>query len=351
VSTATVIVPTVAGGPRVAKLLDSLRERADGVAIVIVDNDSKDSDVAALGSRASGVDVIRLERNIGYSAAVNLAAREADSEAIVLLNDDSVCDPGYVDAIVAPLDPAAGVTMVAGVMRESGDPVTIDTAGMQLDGTLLVFDYLNGEPVACLERGVPDPIGPSGAAAAFDRQAFLAAGGFDENLFAYWEDVDLVLRMRLEGARCALAPGATGIHDHSTTLGSGSRRKNYLTGFGRGYVLRKWGVLGSPRRAVQALMADGAICLGQAVIDRNVDGIRGRVQGLRRARPAHPFPAELLAAAPAPPGGRSTFARRLRRRRRLRERAAAGRNGRPLSGRTPPRDFIRRCFRQSTRRR
>ena len=80
---------------------------------------------------------------------------------------------------------------------------------MQLDRTLLVFDYLNGEPVACLDDGVPDPIGPSGAAAAFDRTAFLSAGGFDENLFAYWEDVDLVLRMRLEGARCALARDAT----------------------------------------------------------------------------------------------------------------------------------------------
>jgi GT2 family glycosyltransferase len=328
VSQATVIVPTVAGGPRVARLLESLRERPEGVAIVIVDNGSKDSDLAGLGSRASGVEVIRLQRNLGYSAAVNLAAGEATSEAIVLLNDDSVCDPGYVDAIVARLDRDAGVTMVAGVMREAGDPARIDTAGMQLDGTLLVFDYLNGEPVACLERGVPDPIGPSGAAAAFDREAFLSAGGFDENLFAYWEDVDLVLRMRLEGARCALAPSATGIHDHSTTLGSGSRKKNYLTGFGRGYVLRKWGVLASPRRIAQVLAADGAICLGQAVIDRNAAGIRGRVQGLRRARPVHAFPDQILAAAPAPPGGRNTFGRRLRRRRRLRDRPRIAGNGR-----------------------
>ena len=133
-------------------------------------------------------------------------------------------------------------------MLEARQPSRIDTAGMQLDRTLLVFDYLNGEPVACLDQGVPDPIGPSGAAAAFDREAFLAAGGFDETLFAYWEDVDLVLRMRARGERCALAAGARGIHDHSATLGSGSPRKNYLTGFGRGYVLRKWGVLRSPAR-------------------------------------------------------------------------------------------------------
>ena len=126
---------------------------------------------------------------------------------------------------MAPLDPIAGVTMAAGVMREVRDPTRIDTAGMQLDRTLLVFDYLNGEPAACLDNGVADPIGPSGAAAAFDREAFLEVGGFDEKLFAYWEDVDLVLRMRREGARCALAPRARGIHYHSATLGSGSSQE------------------------------------------------------------------------------------------------------------------------------
>ena len=93
-----------------------------------------------------------------------------------------------------------------------------------------------------------DPLGPSGAAAAFDRAAFLECGGFDERLFAYWEDVDLVLRLRLAGARCVLVPDARAVHSHSATLGSGSARKNYLTGFGRGYVLRKWGVLSGQAR-------------------------------------------------------------------------------------------------------
>ncbi len=176
VSLATVIVPTVAGGPRLTRLLSSLDDRPKGVEVLVVDNGSADPGIGGLGSRFEGVEVIRLERNVGYSRAVNLAAREATGDALVLLNDDCVCDPGYVEAIVAPLDPSAGVTMAAGVMLEARQPSRIDTAGMQLDRTLLVFDYLNGEPVACLDQGVPDPIGPSGAAAAFDRKAFLAVG-------------------------------------------------------------------------------------------------------------------------------------------------------------------------------
>ena len=323
-SRATVIVPTVAGGPRLTRLLSSLDPRPKGVDVLVVDNGSADPGMDGLGSRFEGVEVIRLERNVGYSAAVNLAAREATGDALVLLNDDCVCEPGYVEAIVGSLEPSAGVTMAAGVMLEARQPSRIDTAGMQLDRALLVFDYLNGEPVVCLDQGVPDPIGPSGAAAAFDRKAFLAVGGFDETLFAYWEDVDLVLRMRARGDRCSLAARARGTHDHSATLGSGSSRKNYLTGFGRGYVLRKWGVLRSPARLARVLATDGIVCAGQLVVDRSLAGVRGRVRGYRAATPGGPFPSETLAEGGAADGVLRTLRRRATRRARLRAPAAPG---------------------------
>jgi GT2 family glycosyltransferase len=316
-----VIVPTVAGGARLAGLLESLGDRPPGVDVLVVDNASPDPEVRGLGDRFAGVRVIRLESNTGYSHAVNLAARGAAGDALVLLNDDCLCDPGYVEAIVAPLDARAGVTMVAGVMREARDPTRIDTAGMQLDRTLLVFDYLNGEPLALLDGDVPDPIGPSGAAAAFDREAFLAAGGFDERLFAYWEDVDLVLRMRLAGGSCVLAPGARGIHEHSATLGPGSARKNYLMGFGRGYVLRKWGVLRRPSRLAQALVVDGTVCAGQLLVDRNLAGIRGRARGLRAVRRRRSYPGPLLADQGVTDRTLRTLRRRAHRRARLRRAA------------------------------
>jgi len=303
------------------KLLESLGDQLDGVEVLVVDNASPGAAMEGFRAIFPEVKVIRLERNTGYSRAVNLGAREATGSALVLVNDDCVCDAGFLNAMVAGLDPASGVTMVAGVMREAGDASRIDTAGMVIGPTLLAFDYLNGEPVSRLDEGVHDPVGPSGAAAAFDRDAFLSVGGFDENLFAYLEDVDLVLRMRTEGGRCVLAPGARGTHEHSATLGSGSRRKNYLMGFGRGYLLRRWGVLSSPRRLAQAAFEDATICLGQAIIDRNVEGIRGRWQGLRAATPAGGFPAVALAGGVVPPG---MLSERLRRRRRRRRQAKEG---------------------------
>ena len=156
---------------------------------------------------------------------MNIGARRASTGTLVLLNDDCVCDPDFVERLIAPLDPGAGVVMAAGVLRDSRHPELIDSAGMELDRTLLVYDYLNGEPLERARRAAADPIGPSPKAAAFDRDAFLAVGGFDERLFAYWEDVDLALKLLEAGGRCRLAPDALGAHEHSATLGSGSRRE------------------------------------------------------------------------------------------------------------------------------
>ena len=121
------------------------------------------------------------------------------------------------------------------------------------------------------------------------------------------------------GARCVLAARARGTHQHSATFGSGSVRKNYLMGFGRGYMLRKWGVLRSPRRTAAALARDAAVCVGQAIFDRNLAGVRGRVRGYRAATRTEPFPDR--AVTPRAPGALATLRRRAARRARLRQKA------------------------------
>ena len=266
---------------------------------------------------AGGAEVVRMERNSGFSRAVNAGAARAGGEALVLLNDDCVVDPDFLERLVAALDPAAGVGMAAAVMRDWAESDLIDSAGMELDPTLLVWDYLNGESLSLLDAQVADPVGPSAAAAAFDAAAFRAEGGFDERLFAYWEDVDLVLRLRRAGFVCRLARDARGTHEHSASFRSGSARKNYLTGYGRGYVLRKWGVI-SPRRAGPVFVRDLITCAGQAAIDRTLSGIKGRVEGWRAAEPTYEYPAGLpLGQAPK---AHDTLRRRLHRRSRLRSR-------------------------------
>jgi N-acetylglucosaminyl-diphospho-decaprenol L-rhamnosyltransferase len=293
-----VIVPTVTPS-LAASLLDSLAAAGGSFQTIVVDNGTGASELDESAGRLDGASVLRLDRNEGYGRAVNRAARESEGDALVLLNDDSVVDPGYVERLTATLDPGAGVVMATGVMRDAGAPDLIETAGIELDRTLLAYDYLNGEHLSVLDGPVKDPVGPSGAAAAFAREAFDRVGGFDEALFAYLEDVDLVLRLRLAGGSCRLAKDARGVHQHSATLGPGSARKDYLAGYGRGYLLRKWGVL-TPRRVPAVFVRETGQALVQSAIDRNLGPIRGRVNGLRaKVRPEAYPPAEVLGEPPS----------------------------------------------------
>jgi N-acetylglucosaminyl-diphospho-decaprenol L-rhamnosyltransferase len=313
-----VIVPTV-GRARVERLLESLSDGAGAHETIVVDNGTGAADLDEAVAGLDGARVMRLDSNLGFSRAVNLAAAEAEGETLVLLNDDSVVEPGFVASLIGGLDPAAGFVMAAGVMRDAADPGLIETAGIELDRTLMAFDYLNGESVDVLERELPDPIGPSGAAAAIDRSAFREVGGFDENLFAYLEDVDLALRLRCAGGSCRLARSARGLHEHSASFGSGSRRKDYLMGYGRGYLLRKWSVI-TPRRLPGIVARELVVSAGQAVVDRNLEGVRGRFRGLRAGRRVRPYPPP--AVLPAPPSLGIALRRRWSRRARLRRRNA-----------------------------
>lgn len=317
---ATVAIPTARAGDSLRRALEALARQTVPIEVIVADNGSRTAAADAEAIADLHVEVLRFEENVGFVRAVNEAARRASGDALVVLNDDCVCDPTFVERLVSRLAPGRGVVMAAGVLRDVRDPGLIDTAGIAVDASLLVFDYLNGEPLERL-HGAAVPIGPCGAAAAYDREAFLEAGGFDDALFAYWEDIDLALRLRLAGGTCALAPDAQGIHQHSATLGSGSTAKNYLVGFGRGYTLRKWSVLAHARPALQAVIGDAAICAGQGIVDRNVSGLRGRVDGYRAARAStrHPYPAGLLPAPSRPLSG----SLRPRVRRRLRLRATA----------------------------
>jgi GT2 family glycosyltransferase len=289
---AAVILPSV-HGERTDAALTSLAAQTVAHETIVVDNGSPGSEVSEAAARFDFAGALRADRNLGFSRAVNLAAAQAGGRTLVIVNDDASYDPGFLERLLAALDPDAGVSMAAGVLRSARDESVIDTAGIEIDRTLLAFDYLHGQPLETLDSAPSDPFGPSGAAAAYERRAFERLGGYDERIFAYFEDLDLALRMRLAGLRCRLAPDAQGTHDHAATLGSGSARKDLLMGFARGYLLRKWGVV-SARRAAGVALREAVICAGQALVDRNLEGVRGRRAGWKSAAEPSEFPAELV---------------------------------------------------------
>jgi GT2 family glycosyltransferase len=218
-------------------------------------------------------------RNLGFGSALNRAIAENGEGAIILLNDDAEAEPDFVKNLVA--DSARG-ELVAAVTLNAENPGRIDSAGIIVDQTLMAFDYLSGLPVARLD-GAGDPLGPTGGAALYDRALFEAVGGFDERIFLYYEDVDLALRMHLHGGRCVLSPEARAVHGYSQTLGARTGRKYAMTGWSRGYLLRRYGIMDSPGAIAQVLCREAVICAGQITDDHTSAGLTGRIRGWRDA--------------------------------------------------------------------
>ncbi|HET7485891.1 MAG TPA: glycosyltransferase family 2 protein [Solirubrobacterales bacterium] len=305
----TIYIPNLNGAARLARLLDSLERQTAAASVVVVDNGSGDDSVAMVRERFSATQVIALERNRGFGVALNLAIAERPGDPILLVNNDVQCDPAFVAEMLAAQRP--GVEMVAGVLTQNDAPGLIDSAGVvAARDTLMAFDYLHGEPVSAAAEASP-PLAPTGGAALYSLAAFEEVGGFDERIFAYYEDLDLGLRLRVAGAGCALASRATARHLYSATLRGRIGDKYALTGWSRGYMLRRYGVMTEPRNAARALLGELAICAGQVVLDRTAKGARGRVRGWRDGAglERRPLPDLTMTELPLLP----SLARRLRR--------------------------------------
>jgi len=275
-----IYIPTHNGRERLGGTLRSLERQSRPVDVVVVDNGSSDGTAELLRGEFPEVELLELGGNLGFGPALNRAIEKHPADPVILLNNDAEAESRFVEALLD--EAAAGAECVAGVLLQEAAPGLIDSAGVIADRTLMGFDYLHGEPAQRAEVAA-DPLGPTGGAALYRLDAFRAAGGFDERIFLYYEDLDLALRLRAGGARCRLAADARAVHAYSASLGAGSGEKYARTGWSRGYMLRRYGVMSEPRRALRALAGEAAICTGQLLRDRTAKGLSGRLRGWRDA--------------------------------------------------------------------
>jgi N-acetylglucosaminyl-diphospho-decaprenol L-rhamnosyltransferase len=276
-----IYIPNFNGAAQLGRTLRSLGAQTRPVDVVLVDNGSADDSIGLARRELPGVKVLEIGQNLGFGPAINRALAELPADPVILLNNDAEAEPRFVEALLDGL--GTGVDSVAGVLLQERAPELIDSAGVVADATLMGFDYLHGEPMAAAESA-GDPLGPTGGAALYRREALERVGGFDERIFLYYEDLDLALRIAAAGGgRCRLAPEARALHAYSASLGAASARKYAWTGWSRGYMLRRYGVMGSPRLALRALACEAALCAGQLLVDRTAAGLKGRLRGWRDA--------------------------------------------------------------------
>jgi GT2 family glycosyltransferase len=263
------------------RCLDALAAQTVRPAVCVIDDASTDETPDVIPAAYPEARYLRLDRNLGFSGANNQGIRTSTAEWVVLLNNDTVPEPNFIEALRDGWS-RSGADMVAATLRKPAGAV--DSAGIEVDRSLVAFDLLHGRPYDAGEVARLEPLAPCAGAGAYRREALLDVGGFDEAMFAYLEDVELGIRLRMAGARCAVAPDTFAWHEHSAFWGSGSVRKNRRMGDSRGYLYWKYGRDLTLRERARGWVVDGVVYAGQIAIDRNAGAPRGRVEGWRRRR-------------------------------------------------------------------
>ncbi len=217
---ASVVVVSHIGATHLQDSLTSLeqyRGRAE-VEVVVVDNGSRDPRVADLEGRHPWARFISSDRNLGFAGGVRLGAGAAAGEVLVLLNDDAAAGQGLVEAHLEGLGAHPRAASTAGRLV-SWDGRRHDFLRGQVTFDVHAFQAGQGWPVDELGPpgdGEPLPF-PCGGNMAIRRADWEASGGFDGDLFAYFEDVDLGWRLWATGRTVVAAPAAVARHRGAAT--------------------------------------------------------------------------------------------------------------------------------------
>ncbi|MEM8711169.1 MAG: glycosyltransferase, partial [Planctomycetota bacterium] len=213
------VIPTLEGRDLVRSCLRSLQDvryPAGRLQLVIVDNGSTDGTADWVRSGYPSARVVREEHNLGFAAACNRGAAAAvDAEVLVFVNNDMRFDARFLIELVAPI--AHGACDATTAKRLSWDGTKLDGAGVGSNLVGIAVQPGFGEPVGPEHEIRRRTLFPCGGAMAMRASVFRGLGGFDEDFFAYYEDLDLGWRAWVAGYSVHYVPTAVCEHHHSHT--------------------------------------------------------------------------------------------------------------------------------------
>ncbi len=215
---ATVIIPNYNGLQFLGVCVDALeRQTCRDFEILVVDNGSTDGSVEWL--KAQGIPAIFLDRNTGFSGAVNAGIRAVSTPYVLLLNNDTEAAPEFVEELLASIRRSKRIFAVTAKMIQMYHRELMDDAGDMF--CLMGWAYQRG--VGRSSRGYNrerEVFSACAGAAIYRREAFDEIGLFDEKHFAYLEDMDVSYRAKIYGYHIRYCPGAVVYHVGSGTSGS-----------------------------------------------------------------------------------------------------------------------------------
>jgi len=275
-------------------ILPSLaRQRFRDFEVVVVDNGSRDGTVVWLGEHWPEVEVVSLAQNVGVTAALNVCARAGRGELVGLFNNDMEIDADCLGELVAALREHPEAGWAGAKLRDFEQRDLLDGAGDVFTWAATGGRRGHGERDAGQYDEPRAIFGACGGAAVYRRQALQRVGEFDEDFFAFYEDVDWNLRAQLAGFSCRYVPSAVVYHMGSATIGRG------LSDFTRYHLWRNalWIIVkdlpaSALLRHAPHLLLGQLVNLAVAVRDRKLkiwlrvwrDALRGLPRALRKRR-------------------------------------------------------------------
>jgi GT2 family glycosyltransferase len=216
-----VVIPNWNGADRIRVCLDSLKAQSLEHGVVVVDNGSVDGSVELIEKHYPEVVLIRHSKNKGFSGGVNtgiIYALRQKAEYVALLNNDAVAEKDWLKYLIKFLDnnPKAGIATSK----------ICDSERSHLDSTgeyysIWGLPYPRGRSEDYSDKYDKDiwVFAASGGASLYRISMLEHIGLFDEDFFAYYEDVDISLRAKLAGWKVAYVPKAVVYHEIGATSG------------------------------------------------------------------------------------------------------------------------------------
>lgn len=222
----SIVIPNYNGKKFLEACINSLiNQTLQPQEIIIVDNDSKDGSIEYIEDNFKDkVTLICLDKNYGFSKAVNEGIKRSKSEFTVLLNNDTEQDERWLEELVKCIKKDEKIFSCCSQMLRFTERDIIDDAGDEY--TMMGWGNKIGDGKPASEYDEDREVFSSCAGAAIYRtKIFEEIGLFDEDFFAYLEDMDISLRARVYGYKNYYASKAKVYHIGSAT--SGSRHNSF----------------------------------------------------------------------------------------------------------------------------
>ena len=216
----TIVIPNYNGKHFMEPCLSSLSEQTyKDFHILVIDNASSDGSIEYMEENYPDIELIKLQKNYGFSKAVNIGIQHSRTPYVILLNNDTTVDTRYVEEMVKAIEKSSKIFSVSSKMIQMYHPELIDSAGDLY--TLLGWGVCRGcgRPVSNYTK-YDEIFTACAGAAIYRRSVFDEIGYFDENHFAYLEDIDIGYRARIYGYYNMYCPTALVYHVGSGTSGS-----------------------------------------------------------------------------------------------------------------------------------